>query len=151
MARFIGRYDYSIDEKGRLNIPSKFRRMLSPQAAETFVICRAPDSSLWAYPLDEWQRVEEMLEAMPFTRESNKIRRMIYQSATYSTLDRQGRITLMPAQTAVAGIRKNVTLVGSGRHIEIWDTARFDAYIGPGDDFDDYFYQAAGEGMRPRE
>ena len=61
MSRFRGRYDYTIDAKGRVNIPSKFRKSLSPEAAETFVICQGPGRCLRAYPQDVWDRYEDEL------------------------------------------------------------------------------------------
>jgi MraZ protein len=147
MAYFRGRYDYSIDDKGRFNIPAKFRKALTPQADETFVVCRAPDGCLWAYPMDAWEKFEDSLEKMPLTKEGNKFQRMIQNSLTDTKLDKQGRVTLSPMQIEIAGISKDVTLIGRRRYIEIWDRQRFEHYSGPGDDFDSAFYGAVQEGM----
>lgn len=147
MARFRGRYDFSIDQKGRINIPSKFRKLLSPQAEETFVICRAPDGCLWAYPKDEWEKFEDTLDNTPVSRDANKFQRAIQNTLNDSTLDKQGRVSLTSLQTKIAGIEKSVSIIGRGSYLEIWDTRRFEEYNGNGDDFDEVYYKTIGSGM----
>jgi len=142
VSRFRGRYDYSIDEKGRLNIPAKFRKCLSTEAEDTFVICRAPDNCLWAYPLDAWEEYEDQLDKMALTKETNMLLRKIQNSLADSQLDKQGRITIAPAQLSVAGISKSVTIIGRGKYLELWDTAAFEKYTGEEDNFDEIFYRA---------
>jgi MraZ protein len=146
MSRFRGRYDYSVDQKGRINIPSKFRKIMTPEAEETFVICRAPDGCLWAYPKDEWERYEDLLMAMPMNRDVNRYQREIQNSLSDSALDKQGRITLTSQQMRIADISKEVSIIGRGRHLEIWDTKRFEAYTGNGEDFDEIFYRTIQAG-----
>ena len=141
MARFRGRYDFSIDEKGRINIPSKFRKLLSPEAEETFVVCRAPDGCLWAYPKNEWEIFEDRLYAMPVSREGNKFQRTLQNTLNDTTLDKQGRICLTPFQTKIAGIVKEVSIIGRGSYLEIWDKKRFEEYTGSGNDYDDVYYK----------
>ena len=141
MARFRGRFDYSIDQKGRINIPSKFRKMLPPDAEETFVICRAPDSCLRAYPKDEWEKYEDALLGMPESRDSAKLLRTIQNTVNDSTLDGQGRVSLTPLQLQIAGIHKDVSIIGCGGYLEIWDTQRFNEYTSGGEDFDEVYYK----------
>jgi MraZ protein len=150
MSKFRGRYDYSIDQKGRINIPAKFRKLLSPEAEETFVICRAPDGCLWAYPKDEWEKFEDSLVAMPMSREMNKFQREMQNTLSDSVLDRQGRVTLTPLQMRIAGIDKDVSIIGRGRCLEIWDTKRFEEYTGTGGDFDEVYYKTVRLGARLR-
>ncbi len=147
MARFRGRYDFSIDQKGRINIPSKFRKLLSPEAEETFVICRAPDGCLWAYPKDEWEKFEDTLVKMPVSREVNKFQRAIQNTLNDSTLDKQGRVSLTPLQMKIAGIDKEVSIIGRGSYLEIWDTGRFEEYTGNGEDFDEVYYKTIQSGI----
>jgi MraZ protein len=147
MARFRGRYDFSIDQKGRINIPSKFRKLLSPAAEETFIVCRAPDGCLWAYPKDEWERFEEKLEKMPMTREVNRFQRAIQNTVSDTTLDKQGRVALTPLQMKIAGINKDVSIIGRGSCLEIWDTGKFEAYTSNSEDFDEVYYGAFRSGM----
>jgi MraZ protein len=141
MARFRGRYDFSIDQKGRINIPSKFRKLLAPEAEETFVICRAPDGCLWAYPKDEWEKFEDSLLSMPVSKEYNKFLRTMQNTLNDSTLDKQGRISLTPFQMRIAGINKDVSIIGRGSYLEIWDTGRFEEYTGDGEDYDEVYYK----------
>ena len=145
MTRFRGRYDYTVDDKGRLNIPAKWRKQLSPEADETFVVCRAPGGCLWAFPQDEWDRFEEKMDSMPSGRESDRIHRMIHSTLTDSVLDKQGRVTLSPRQMELAGVQKNITLVGRRNYIELWDTGRFEDYLGAEEDFDDVYYAAVSK------
>ena len=144
MSRFRGKFEYSIDSKGRLNIPAKFRKSLRPEAFETFVISRAPDNCLRAYPQDAWEEYEDRLDELPLTKESDRIQRLIQESISDSHLDKQGRITLTPAQMKISGIEKSVTIIGRRKYIEIWDTAAFEKYTGTDADFDDNFYRAMG-------
>lgn len=148
MARFRGEYDYSIDGKGRLNIPAKFRRSLSPEANETFAICQAPNKCLRAYPQDAWERYEDELGSRPQTMEALRHLRLLRSTLTDSKLDAQGRISLSAKQITIAGINKNVTLVGNYGFIEIWDTETYREYIGSGDDFDKAFFDSVEVGMR---
>lgn len=147
MAGFHGKYDYSIDAKGRINIPAKFRKALAPEAAETFVICRAPDKCLRAYPLNVWSVHVAELGARPETIETINYTRKLYSTVSESTLDAQGRISLMPNQIAIAAITKDVSLVGHENYIEIWDTGRYNEYLSGGDDFDAVFFQSVQAGL----
>ena len=149
MSSFRGNYEYTIDAKGRVNVPAKFRKALAPEADETFVITLAPDRCLRAYPLDAWKRFEEELAARPQTRATTELRRAIYSTARESTLDGQGRVSLSPKQIEIAGISKDVTLVGEGGYIEIWDSRRHDEYLSK-IDFDAVFYESVENTMNVR-
>ena len=147
MSRFRGRYDYSTDVKGRVNIPAKFRKVLSPEAEETFVVVRGPNNCLRAYPKDLWNTYESELASRPETPQTVRHKRLLFSILSDSTLDGQGRITLTTAQMAVAGITKDATLVGQATYIEIWDTARYEAYLNIADDFDEVFFQSVETGL----
>jgi MraZ protein len=147
MGRFHGRFDYSIDAKGRVNVPAKFRKALSPEALETFIICRAPDGCLRAYPNDLWEAYESELASRPETPDTLRHKRLLYSTISDSVLDAQGRITLTPAQMKLATIAKDVSLVGQANYIEIWDTERYNAYLGSADDFDSVFFQSVETGI----
>jgi MraZ protein len=151
MAKFRGRYDFSIDEKGRINIPSKFRKLLLPEAEETFVICRAPDGCLWAYPKDEWEKAEDKLEAMKISRKSNRFQRSLQNTVSDSVIDKQGRVSLTLLQIGIAGINKEVSIIGRGRYLEIWDTKRFEDYLRSGEDYDDAYYDILESQSGPTE
>lgn len=151
MSRFRGRFDYTVDAKGRVNIPSKFRKSLCPEAVETFVICQGPGNCLRAYPQDVWDRVEDELASRPQTPEALRHRRLLYNTLSDSTLDAQGRIMLTASQMEKASIAKNVSLVGQNEYIEIWDTDTFNSYVGKGEDFDEMFFQSVEAGLRKIE
>jgi MraZ protein len=151
MAKFRGRYDFSIDEKGRINIPSKFRKLLTPEAEDTFVICRAPDGCLWAYPKNEWEKFEDSLDRMPVTRESNRFQREIQNTLSDSVLDGQGRVSLTVLQMKIAGIDKNVSIIGRGKYLEIWNPKRFEEYTANCENFDDVYYKSIGSRLIPTE
>lgn len=151
VTRFHGSFNYSIDNKGRVNIPARFRSVLNPAARETFIICRAPDGCLRAYPNDLWEIYEEELVARPETPETLRLKRLLYNTLTDSTMDSQGRITLSATQLQTAGITKEVTLVGQANYIEIWDTGRYTKYHQQfEDDFDQMFFQSVEAGIPKR-
>lgn len=147
MSRFHGRFDYSIDSKGRVNFPAKFRKSLRPECEETLIICRAPNGCLRAYPRDLWEAYESELAARPETPETLRHKRLLYNTLSDSTFDAQGRITITPAQMAIAGIQKEVTLVGQATYVEIWDTGKYEQYLGVSDDFDTVFFQSVETGI----
>jgi MraZ protein len=151
MSHFRGRYDYTVDDKGRVNIPAKFRKSLNPKATETFVVCRAPGNCLRAYPQDVWELYEEEMGSRPQTEETVRLWRLLYNTVSDSTLDAQGRITLTALQIKLASIMKNVSLVGQGSYIEIWDTEKFDQSYGAGDDFDAIFFKSVAAGLKKNE
>ena len=151
MLGFHGRYDYSVDIKGRVNIPAKFRKALGPEAADTFIVCRAPGGCLRAFPQNAWNTYVAELNGRPETPETVRHKRLLYDTVSESTLDAQGRIMLMPNQMTIAGIQRDVTLVGQEYFIEIWDTARYAAYLGDDADFDTIFFQSVRVGLRGNE
>jgi len=142
--RFIGSYENSIDTKGRVNMPARFRKSLSEESEDTFVICFAPDNRLRVYPLDEWPKIEERYAALPPTPQNLQFLRAINQSMSETTLDSQGRITITALQLKYAGIDKRASLVGfSSEHcIEICAPSNLidETKI----DFTDLFYDAMG-------
>ena len=145
MASFRGSFDYSVDAKGRVNIPAKFRKALSPEAEETFVITRGPGDCLRAYPLDAWEKREADLWALSETKDTVNLKRRVNNFLTESTLDVQGRVTLTPALMKVAGITKEVTLLGMLEYIELWDRAKYSELSNSTDDFDDAFFKVEAE------
>jgi len=141
MASFYGSFDYSVDAKGRVNIPAKFRKALSPEAEDTFIIAYGPENCLEAYPKDVWNKRMADIAALPRTPENDKKRRFISGTSTDSVLDPQGRIMLSAAQMKYARIAKNVTIVGDMKgYIELWDSEKYKEYIGAMQDFDKSFY-----------
>ena len=119
---FIGEYAYSLDSKGRVNIPAKFRQSLSADSQNTFVITRGLDPCIWVYPLEQWKEIENNLRNLSSVK--NIHRTFVRDTARYaspSTYDKQGRITLTPSLTEYAILEKDVLIIGMINKIEIWN------------------------------
>ncbi|HJB20726.1 MAG TPA: division/cell wall cluster transcriptional repressor MraZ [Candidatus Fournierella merdavium] len=114
----MGEYNYTIDDKGRLNFPAKFREKMGA----AFVVTRWLDDCLVAFPEEEWQRITDILRSKSMVK-TRDIQRFLYAAAQEVTPDKQGRILLEPALRAHAGLQKEVTVIGVGGYAEIWDTA----------------------------
>ncbi len=121
MSRFRGRSESKLDEKGRIIIPAKFRRNVSPEAEETFVITRGTRGCLYAYPLDEWVKIEENFEEIPENLENSELKSYLNEFMTVSNYDKQGRTSLSKELIEMAKLNKDVLLIGVGKRIEIWD------------------------------
>ena len=119
---FMGEYNHTIDAKGRLIIPSKFRELLG----EEFVLTKGLDGCLSIYPMDEWNAFEEKLRALPLTNKNARtFTRFFVAGATNCELDKQGRILLPPVLREYADLQKDVVLVGVLSRVEIWDKGRW--------------------------
>ncbi|HIZ31751.1 MAG TPA: division/cell wall cluster transcriptional repressor MraZ [Candidatus Fournierella merdipullorum] len=114
----MGEYNYTIDEKGRLNFPAKFREKMGRQ----FVVTRWLDDCLVAFPEAEWQRITDILRSKSMVK-TRDIQRFLFAAAQEVTPDKQGRILLESALRTHAGLQKEVTVIGVGNYAEIWDTA----------------------------
>ncbi|MBU4484273.1 division/cell wall cluster transcriptional repressor MraZ [bacterium] len=122
---FRGRYEHSIDSKGRLSIPSKFREILSASFDEKLVVTNF-DGCLWAYPTAEWQLLEEKISKLPqFKEEVKALQRVFVSAASECPIDRSGRILIPPTLREYAAIDNEVILVGMTKRIEIWSTERW--------------------------
>lgn len=125
---FRGRYQHSIDPKGRLSIPARFRDALA-QFGDALVVV-PNEHGLEVHPLEEWQRIEDKLNSQPtFTPEVRQLSRLYISRAKDVTLDGAGRILIPPDTRKQASLEKEVTLVGGGRRMfEVWDRQRFEEY-----------------------
>jgi MraZ protein len=130
MAMFRGSYRHSIDHKGRISIPARFRRLLSSDAGDTFIIARGLEACVALYPIDEWSRMEERLRSRSFHDPVN--RRFLRQMSLdlgEETLDAQGRLAIPPRLLEHAGLKRDAMVNGVMDHIEIWDPEIFDGYL----------------------
>ncbi|MDO8519698.1 MAG: division/cell wall cluster transcriptional repressor MraZ [Deltaproteobacteria bacterium] len=117
---FRGRFAHTIDAKGRTSIPSKFREVLAANYDERLIITNF-DGCLWAYPVAEWQTIENKVAALPqFKEEVKALQRIFISAATECPVDKQGRIIIPPTLRDYAGLKKNIILVGMTKRIEIW-------------------------------
>ena len=123
MHMFMGEYNHTIDAKGRLIIPSKFREILG----DAFVVTKGLDGCLFVYDNEEWKRFEEKLRSLPITnKEARQFVRFFLAGATEAEVDKQGRILIPNVLREFAGLMKDVVLVGVGSRIEIWGRERFE-------------------------
>ena len=119
---FIGEYNYSLDSKGRVNIPAKFRQSLSKDNKNTFIATRGQDPCIWVYPLTEWKKIElELRNLSSVSGIHRTFVRQIARSATPSTCDKQGRIMINPSLISYANIDKEALIIGMINKIEIWN------------------------------
>lgn len=130
MSSFKGSYEYSVDSKGRINIPAKLRRYLSAESNDTFVITRGFERCLSAYPLDEWNTLEQSVRKLsPFDPKHRFFERTLVQWATESQLDAQSRITIPRELLQFAGIENAVLIIGVMERIEIWNPQQYRDYL----------------------
>ncbi len=114
---FIGEYQHSIDEKGRVSLPAKFRARL----ASGCVVTRGIDKCLWIYPQDEWEKLAEKISQLPITqKDSRNFSRLILAGAMDLSIDKLGRINLPNYLKDYAGIKKKIICIGMYNRIEIW-------------------------------
>lgn len=130
MAAFRGSYLHTIDHKGRVSIPARYRRQLSGDADETFVIIRGLETCIALYPSDEFRHLDERLRARSFSDENNRrYQRMMLVDSRDETLDAQGRVALPPRLVAHAQLQKEVLVVGMLDHLELWNPELFQKYV----------------------
>jgi len=122
---FIGEYRHSIDEKGRLAVPAKFRTSLKTGA----IVTRGLDGCLYVYTVTEWKKLADKLAELPMSKSNSRaFARLMLAGAMDVRLDKQGRIILPDYLRKYGGLRKNVVVAGLYNHLEIWDVAAWQTY-----------------------
>jgi MraZ protein len=122
---FKGVSSISLDAKGRLAVPTRYRDVLTANAAGQLTITRHPDGCLLLFARPEWDRFSERVAALPMTAQWWK--RIFLGSAMDVELDSTGRVLISPELRQAAGLSKDVMLMGMGSHFELWDKATHDA------------------------
>ncbi|HUI10892.1 MAG TPA: division/cell wall cluster transcriptional repressor MraZ [Bacteroidota bacterium] len=129
MSSFKGSYTYSVDGKGRINIPARLKKYVSPEANNTFTITRGFESCLFVYPQDEWLKVENSIRTLSSMNPRHRyFTRLLLENAIESKLDAQSRITIPRELLAMAGITREVRIIGVLERIEIWNPATYREY-----------------------
>ena len=119
----MGEYNHTIDSKGRLIIPSKFRETLGDE----FVVTKGLDGCLFVYDNKEWSAFEEKLKSLPLTnKDARQFVRFFLAGATLAEVDKQGRILVPANLREFAGLEKEVVLVGVASRVEIWSKTRWE-------------------------
>jgi len=122
---FIGEYRHSLDDKGRLAVPVKFRGDLESGA----IVTRGLDGCLYVYTAAEWQKLADKLAAMPMSQANSRaFARLMLAGAMDVQIDGQGRVVLPEYLRDYAGIRKNVVVAGLYNHLELWDEKAWNEY-----------------------
>ena len=123
---FYGEHDHSIDRKGRLIIPAKFRVAFKEHSVEKLFVTRGLDGCLFLFTEEEWRRQENKFKTISFTRgEARKFNRLYFSGAVEVEPDRQGRILLPKTLKDFAQIKHDVMFVGVSTHVEIWSKERW--------------------------
>jgi len=118
---FRGRYEHTIDPKGRLSIPSKFREVLVANYEDERLIVTNFDQCLWAYPVREWKAVEDKVASLPqFKPEVKALQRFFISAASECPVDPNGRIIIPTTLRKYADLNQDVILVGMTKRFEIW-------------------------------
>jgi MraZ protein len=121
---FIGEFEFKVDHKGRVAIPTKFREAFR----DGLVLSRGFDKCLIVYTPAEWEKVAERLASMPLTQvNSRRITRFTFSGAFNLDLDRQGRMVLPPALRQYAAIDDEAVVIGAHSHLQIWARGLWDA------------------------
>ena len=120
---FRGEFSLSLDVKGRLAVPSRYRDRLSEDCGGKLIATISlMYAALVVYPLPDWQDIEDNLKALPaFDTQAQLIRHLVIGRAADLELDGQGRVLLPQTLREFAGLTKRVTMVGQGRNFELWD------------------------------
>lgn len=122
----MGEYHHNIDDKGRLTIPSKFRDDLG----EKFVITRGLENCLFAYSLENFQKIVAELQKIPFTKkDARQFMRFFLSGATTVEFDKQGRINISSPLISYAGLKKECIIIGTGDRLEIWSSDNWNDFF----------------------
>jgi len=122
---FYGEYQHTVDSKGRVIIPSRFREGLG----ESFILTKGLDDCLFAYSRDEWSNLESKLKTLPLSsKDARAFIRFFFSGATECEVDKQGRILIPQNLRDYAGLEKDVCIIGVSTRVEIWDKAKWESY-----------------------
>lgn len=123
---FLGTYTPKLDDKGRLFLPAKFRERM----AGGLVVTRSQDRALSIYPIDEFTKIAENLQMAPSTdRRARDYVRVMLSGASDEIPDKQGRFTIPLPLREYAGLTREVTVIGAGSKLELWDSAAWATYL----------------------
>jgi len=123
---FLGRYSYTVDSKGRITIPARFRETIN----ERVVVTRGLDRCLTLYPLTMWNEIAQKINTLPITDPRGRaLRRVFFADAVNVALDSKGRILLPESLREYAGLNlaADVVVVGLDRFLELWNVKRWEA------------------------
>jgi MraZ protein len=127
---FKGQYIYSVDSKGRISIPAKLRKHVSPESNDTFIMTQGTEKCIDIYPLDQWNVLESKLHQLNlFNPDHARFSRILLQNAFDDTLDSQSRILIPQNLLTYAGITKDVLILGVSTKMELWNPSVYENYL----------------------
>lgn len=123
---FLGTYTPRLDEKGRLILPAKYRDELS----NGLVLTRGQERCIYVFSQREFEKLHEQISQAPLTsRQARDYARVFLSGASDEMPDKQGRVTIPAALRTYAGLDREVTVIGAGTRVEIWDTTAWNSYL----------------------
>ncbi|MDP9807006.1 MraZ protein [Trueperella bonasi] len=123
---FLGTYEPRLDDKGRLILPAKYRDQLQGG----LVMTRGQEHCLYIFPMSEFENMLERLNQAPMTsKEARTYKRVFLSGANDQIPDKQGRITIPVALRDYAGLEREVAVIGSGSHVEVWDLNEWNSFL----------------------
>ncbi|MEO0081817.1 MAG: division/cell wall cluster transcriptional repressor MraZ [candidate division WOR-3 bacterium] len=127
---FLGEFRFSVDAKGRVQVPVSYRERLSPESDRTFVLQRGRDRTIEVHPLSEWREYwDRTLQNLPkYQDRARKVRRLALASAAEVQMDSQYRLLIPKHLLEWAGISSEAVLAGAGEYFEIWEPGRYDQF-----------------------
>ena len=127
----LGEYEHTLDEKGRLTLPSRLRSYFEGG----IVITKGIDRCLFAFPPEEWAAFKANIKAnADLSARGRQLSRMFFSMAFEATLDRQGRVLIPTKLAQYAGLQRDVTITGVDDRLEIWATEEWDRYVTDADE-----------------
>ncbi|WP_138493226.1 division/cell wall cluster transcriptional repressor MraZ [Paenibacillus pinistramenti] len=128
---FMGEFQHSIDDKGRITIPAKFRDSLGT----SFVVTRGLDHCLFVYPQSEWEVLENKLKALPLMKsDARAFTRFFFSGATECEWDKQGRVNIPANLREYAKLEKDCVVLGVSNRVEIWNRETWHQYFDQSED-----------------
>lgn len=141
---FLGDYQHTLDAKGRVSLPAKFRADMTGK----LVVVNGLDHCLYVYPADEYAEfIRGLVSQEDFEPNVRRVRRFFTAGAVEVELDSAGRIMLPPKLREYAGLEKDVSITGNGTRIEIWDSSAWDSYSEAEDSIEDLAKGLADAGL----
>ena len=126
---FYGEFEHSLDRKGRLIVPAKFRQALKDHHVSSLFLTRGLDGCLFLFPESEWRLIESRFKQIPFTKaEGRKFNRLFFSGASEMQVDGLGRILVPKTLKDFAAIKDDVVIVGVSSRIEVWSKDRWQAF-----------------------
>ncbi len=126
---FYGEYAHTIDRKGRLIVPARFRQALKEHDVKTLFLTRGLDGCLFLFPESEWRPAESRFRQIPFTKgEGRKFNRLFFSGAAEVTVDGLGRLLVPKTLKEFAQIKQDVVIVGVSNRMEIWSKEKWQAF-----------------------